>query len=59
MFNKFKISEVILLALVVVIIFVSEYYFIVLNNPLRAIFIGLWPPTILGLLIYVNVKKNR
>ncbi len=58
MFNKFKISELILLVLVIVIIFVSEYYFIVLNNPLRAIFIGLWPPTILGLLIYINIKRK-
>ena len=57
MFNKFKKSELVILLLSVVLIFVSEYYYVVLDNPLRAIFIGLWPPTMLLLLIYINIKK--
>ena len=56
--KKFSISEVIILVVCVVCIFVSEYIYIVLNNPTKAIFIGLWPPTILGLLNFVNIKRK-
>ncbi len=57
MFKKFKASELLIVAVVIILIFVSEYYYVILNNPNRAIFIGLWPPTILGLLIFFNMKK--
>ncbi len=43
----------------VVIIFVSEYYYLVQNDVNKAIFIGLWPPTILGLLNYINSKTKK
>jgi len=59
MFHKFKVSEIIILVLVVVLIFVSEYIFVFQKDATRAIFIGLWPPTILGLLIYVNTKLKN
>ena len=59
MFKKFKASELIILITVIVLIFVSEYYYMVLKDPMRAIFIGLWPPTILGLLIYLNLKRKQ
>ena len=59
MFKKFKASELLIIAMVVILIFVAEYYYVVLKNPDRAIFIGLWPPTILGLLIFFNLKKNQ
>lgn len=59
MFKKFKISELLILASVAILIFISEYDYLILKNPMRAIFIGLWPPTILGLLIYINQKKNQ
>lgn len=59
MFTKFKVSEIIILVITVVLIFVSEYYYMVLKDPMRAIFIGLWPPTILGLLIYINLKRKQ
>lgn len=58
MFSKFKVSEILIIILTVVLIFVSEYYFVILKNPMRAIFIGLWPPTILGLLIFFNLKRK-
>ena len=58
MLKKFKASELLLVAIVVLIIFVSEYYYVILKDPNRAIFIGLWPPTILGLLIFFNMKKQ-
>jgi hypothetical protein len=59
MFEKFKKSEILILVLVVGLIFTSEYFYIVLKDPQRAIFIGLWPPTILGLLIFLNLKLKK
>ncbi|HQW43006.1 MAG: hypothetical protein IPF69_10980 [Chitinophagaceae bacterium] len=58
MFSKFKVSEILIIIMVIILIFVSEYYYVILNNPTRAIFIGLWPPTILGLLIFFNLKRK-
>ena len=59
MFKKFKTSELLILAFAILTIFLAEYYYIVLNDPLKAIFIGLWPPTILGLLIYIELKRRN
>jgi len=59
MLKNFKISELVILALTLIIIFISEYYFVVLGDHDRAIFIGLWPPTMLAFLIYINSKKNK
>lgn len=55
--KKFKKSEIVIMALVVLLIAVSEYYYVVSKEPLKAIFIGLWCPTILGFLILFNMKK--
>jgi len=57
--NKFSKLELMILALTIIIIFISEYYYIVLKNHDRAIFIGLWPPTMLMLLMYLNSKKEK
>ena len=57
--NKFSIAEIGILIMCVVCIFVSEYIYIVQGNATKAIFIGLWPPTILGLMNYVNIKKGK
>jgi hypothetical protein len=59
MFNKFKKSELFILGVVLIIIFISEYYYLVLNNFEHAVFIGLWAPTILGLLIFLNLKLKK
>jgi len=59
MLKKFKTSELIILACIIAVIFISEYDYLVLDNPMRAIFIGLWAPTMIGLLIYINLKKNQ
>jgi high-affinity K+ transport system ATPase subunit B len=56
--KKFSISEMLILAVCVVCIFVSEYIYLVQGNILKAIFIGLWPPTILGLLNFINIKRK-
>jgi len=58
MLSKFKVTEILILVLVIFLIFLSEYYYVILKNPDRAIFIGLWPPTILGLLIFFNLKRK-
>lgn len=57
--NKFKKSELGLLVLVVFLIGISEYYFVFLNDPLKAIFIGLWCPTILLFVILFNMKRGN
>ncbi len=59
MFTKFKVSELIIFIITIILIFISEYYFVILKDTMRAIFIGLWPPTILGLLIYINLKRKQ
>lgn len=56
--NKFSISELGILIICVVCIFVSEYIYLSHGDPLKAIFIGLWPPTILGLLNFINSKRK-
>ena len=43
---------------VVICIFFSEYIYLFEKDYLKAIFIGLWPPTILGLLNFINSKKK-
>ena len=58
MFKKFSMFELAILSMAVVVIFVSEYFFLVNKDFERAVFIGLWPPTMLLLLIYLNSKKN-
>lgn len=57
--KNFKISELIIVAITVILIFISEYYYLFEKNTEKAIFIGLWPPTILALLIYVNIKTKK
>lgn len=57
--NKFKKSELALLVLVIMLIGISEYYFVFLNEPLKAIFIGLWCPTILLFVIIFNLKGRN
>ena len=57
MYKKFDTVELLILIASILVIFISEYYYIVLKDHDRAIFIGLWPPTMLILLMYLNSKK--
>lgn len=57
--KKLSLIEILILASCVVIIFYSEYIYIVLKDSDKAIFIGLWAPTILGLLNFFNNKRNE
>jgi hypothetical protein len=59
MFKKIPLIELAILVATIAIIFLSEYYYVVLKDHDRAMFIGLWPPTMIGLLIYLNLKKNQ
>jgi uncharacterized protein (UPF0333 family) len=59
MFTKFKKSELFILLVVIILIFVSEYIYMVEKNFEKAVFIGLWPPTIVGLLIFFNLKLKK
>jgi hypothetical protein len=58
MFKKFSLWEIAILTMAVVVIFYTEYLFVVEKDFNRALFIGLWPPTMLLLLIYLNTKKK-
>lgn len=57
--NRFKLAEFAIFFSAIALIFVSEYYYVYLKDPTRAIFIGLWPPTILLVLVYFNLKLKR
>ena len=54
-----KQMEWAIFAVAIIFIFVAEYYYIVLKDPMRAIFLGLWPPTIILVLIYFNIKFKK
>ena len=57
--KNFKITELLILGMSVLLIFVSEYYYLVEGNVNKAIFIGLWPPTIIVLMIYITIKTKK
>lgn len=57
--KKFKPVEILILTITILLIFVSEYHYIIEKDTTKAIFIGLWPPTILGLLNYVTSKMKN
>jgi len=51
------IGDLIMLIICVIIILVAEYIFLN-GDKLHGIFIGLWAPTVLGLLIYLKLVQN-
>lgn len=53
----FRPLELVLLALVLVTIVVSEVFFFN-DEPLKAVFLGLWAPTILLFILVFNQKKK-
>ena len=54
----FKPFELVLLILVLVTIVVSELFFFN-DEPLKAVFLGLWAPTILLFILIFNQKKKE
>lgn len=57
--KNFKTTEILILVMSVLLIFVSEYYYLVEGKVEKAIFIGLWPPTMIALMIYVTLKTKK
>ena len=53
----FRPFELVLLVLVLVTIVVSELFFFN-DEPLKAVFLGLWAPTILLFILVFNQKKK-
>ena len=54
----FRPFELVLLVLVLVTIVVSEMFFFN-DEPLKAVFLGLWAPTILLFILIFNQKKKE
>jgi hypothetical protein len=59
MLKRLKKAEILIFLFAIALIFVAEYNYIVLHDKLKAIFLGLWPPTIILILIYVNIKLKN
>jgi hypothetical protein len=49
-------SEFLILLSVAASICYSLFLFFLCNKPLTAIFIGLWAPTLMGIINYINIK---
>jgi hypothetical protein len=56
--KKLGIANFMMLALCILIIIVAEYLFLT-GDKLRGIFIGIWAPTLLGVMIYLKLIKNE
>ena len=56
-FKKLGTASFIMLALCAVIIIVAEYLFLT-GDKLHGIFVGLWAPTLLGVMIYLKIIDN-
>ncbi len=56
-FKKIGVSNLLLLVLCAVIIIVSEYLFLT-GEELHGIFVGLWAPTLLGIMIYLKLALH-
>lgn len=50
------LPEVLILASVFSTIGFSLFQFFICERPLTAIFIGLWAPTLMGFINYINIK---
>lgn len=56
--KKLQTADILMLALCLLIILVAEYLFLT-GDKLHGIFIGLWAPTLLGVMIYLKLIKNE
>jgi hypothetical protein len=55
--KKLKPANFIMLLLCLVIIVVAEYLFLT-GDKLHGIFVGLWAPTLLGVMIYLKLVEH-
>ncbi|MFT4802673.1 MAG: hypothetical protein ACI93N_002454 [Flavobacteriaceae bacterium] len=56
--KKMGIANFLMLSLCAIIILVAEYLFLS-GDKLHGIFIGLWAPTLLGVMIYLKLINNE
>lgn len=56
--KKLGISNILIIIVCAIIIVFAEYLFLT-GDELHGIFIGLWVPTILGLVILLKLVKNE
>lgn len=56
--KTFKPFETISLFLIGGVIALSEWAFLVEENPPKAVWLGLWAPTMVGLLVYITLKSK-
>jgi hypothetical protein len=57
-FRDMKPGNLVMLVLCVFIIVVAEYLFLT-GNQLHGIFLGLWAPTLLGVMIYIKLISRE
>ena len=55
--KKLGLVNILMLLLCLVIIIIAEYLFLT-GDKLHGIFLGLWAPTLLGLMIFIKLVKN-
>lgn len=56
--KKLGIANTLMLLLCILIILIAEYLFLT-GNKLHGIFLGLWAPTLLGVMIFLKIIKNE
>lgn len=56
--KKMGTANILMLVLCVLIIIVAEYLFLS-GDKLHGIFLGLWAPTLLGVMIYLKLIDNE
>ncbi len=57
-FQKMKTGNLLMLVLCILIILVAEYLFLT-GHQLHGIFLGLWAPTLLGVMIYLKLVSHE
>ncbi len=56
--KKLGLSNILMLVVCAIIIIIAEYLFLS-GNKLHGIFLGLWAPTLLGIMIYIKLIKDE
>jgi hypothetical protein len=57
--KRIPTSELLMLSAVPISIGLSLFLFFIQKKPLEAIYIGLWAPTIIGIINYLNLKFKK
>jgi len=56
--RKLGLGNIFMLGLCILIIIIAEYLFLT-GNKLHGIFLGLWAPTLLGVMIYLKLVYSE